>query len=79
MMDATQLQILRTLRDHGRLSGVDIGNALGIWSGTLYAALIRLEFDHGLVESEWKARDGYPRTRLYSINDKGVERLERYG
>src|SRR5215475_4009850 len=61
------------------LYGLEIANAAGLPSGTIYPTLARLE-GAGWVESDWEAADastmGRPRRRYYRLTGEG-ERLAR--
>jgi DNA-binding PadR family transcriptional regulator len=56
------------------LAGSDIWRETGVWSGTLYPMLARLE-GVGWLRSEWEAVDpseiGRPRKRIYKITAVG--------
>ena len=47
------------------MSSAEIGEATGLWSGTLYPALTKLE-RAGKVIGEWEKGD-YPRRRIYRV------------
>ncbi len=56
-------------------SGADIQKATGVFSGTLYPALLRFE-SAGMLKSRWENVDprkvGRPRKRLYEITGHGI-------
>jgi PadR family transcriptional regulator len=53
--------------------GYALSKRLGIGSGTLYPALIRLGED-GLLEHRWEAADGKPPRHLYRLTAAGLAR-----
>jgi DNA-binding PadR family transcriptional regulator len=63
----------------GRRFGLDIMEATGLPSGTIYPALRRLEAME-LVRSDWEAdkrarQEGRPRRRYYELTPAGKRRL----
>lgn len=89
VMSKTELAVLRILRQHGKMYGLDIqdrlkGEGLGWWQrgiGSFYVAIHRLEYA-GYVEGEWGndppevlTMRGGNRRRYYSITDSGNEIL----
>lgn len=85
-LGAATVAILRSVRE-GHRFGLDIMDATGLPSGTVYPTLARME-DRAFVESEWEdagtAKDeGRPRRRYYRLTPEGAralsEALERLG
>lgn len=85
-LGAATVAILRAIRD-GHRFGLDVMDATGLPSGTVYPTLARME-GRTFVESEWEdentARaDGRPRRRYYRLTPEGAralaEALERLG
>jgi PadR family transcriptional regulator len=70
------LKVLRFLLDNPRQcrSGAEIAKATGVFSGTLYPLLIRLE-NAGWLSSEWEqvqpSEVGRPRRRFYTLTPNG--------
>jgi PadR family transcriptional regulator, regulatory protein PadR len=70
------LRILRVFLERPKhvLAGADIGKATGLFSGTVYPVLARLE-QAGWLTSEWETLDpseaGRPRRRLYHLTGVG--------
>lgn len=56
-------RILDVLKHGGEWTGHDIAQSTGLWPGSLYPALCRLE-TAGRIESRWMAGP-QPRARLY--------------
>lgn len=85
-LGAATVAILRAVRE-GHRFGLDVMDATGLPSGTVYPTLARME-GRRFVESEWEdeetARaDGRPRRRYYRLTPEGArglaEALERLG
>jgi DNA-binding PadR family transcriptional regulator len=85
-LGAATVAILRAIRD-GHGFGLDVMDATGLPSGTVYPTLARME-DRSFVDSEWEdeetARaDGRPRRRYYRLTPEGTralaDALERLG
>jgi len=64
-MGINEEKICEYLREHPDATSVQIGNALKMWSGTLYLNLMRLERS-GRITSAW-ANTPVPRLRLYRL------------
>lgn len=70
------LKVLRMFLDNPArgLAGSDLWRETGVWSGTLYPMLARLE-SAGWLTSEWESIDpseaGRPRKRIYKITAVG--------
>jgi DNA-binding PadR family transcriptional regulator len=70
------LKVLRMFMDNPvrGLAGSEIWRGTGVWSGTLYPMLARLE-SAGWLISEWESVDpsevGRPRKRIYRITAVG--------
>ena len=77
-MSAQTLKVLGTLLSSPRdeVSGVEIGRAANLASGTLYPILLRLEQAKWL-ESRWETEDpkalGRPRRRFYRVTGPGAK------
>jgi PadR family transcriptional regulator PadR len=56
--------------------GYELSKQLGIGSGTLYPALIRLG-DDGLLEHRWDDGDGRRPRHLYRLTARGLARARR--
>ncbi len=75
------LKILRALLDSPtvRLSGADLHKRSGVFTGTLYPMLLRLEAA-GWLDSEWENIDpreiGRPRKRFYWLTPTGLARAQ---
>jgi len=78
--------VLNAIRQ-GALFGLDIMDATGLPSGTVYPTLSRLE-NRGLVRGRWESdgvaqREGRPRRRYYRVTPEGrrlhYEALTRMG
>jgi PadR family transcriptional regulator PadR len=85
-LGAATVAILRAVRD-GHRFGLDIMEATGLPSGTVYPTLARME-DRSFVDSEWEDEvtakaDGRPRRRYYRLTPEGAralaDALERLG
>lgn len=85
-LGATTIRILKAVRDDHRF-GLDMMDATGLPSGTVYPTLARMEA-RAYVESEWEDEEaakaaGRPRRRYYRITPDGSralnEALERLG
>jgi DNA-binding PadR family transcriptional regulator len=85
-LGAATVAILKATQD-GHRFGLDMMEATGLPSGTVYPTLARMEA-RAYVESEWEeARDakaaGRPRRRYYRVTAEGAralsEALERLG
>ncbi len=77
-LGAATVAILRAVRD-GHRFGLDIMDATGLPSGTVYPTLARME-DRSYVASEWEdeatARaEGRPRRRYYRLTPEGARAL----
>ena len=76
------LKVLRIFleRPNDALAGSDIWQETGIFSGTLYPILARLE-KTGWLTSSWEAAQpsevGRPRKRLYRLTGVGQQRAQR--
>ncbi|HSR40947.1 MAG TPA: PadR family transcriptional regulator, partial [Longimicrobiales bacterium] len=71
-------RVLASLRD-GPLYGLDVVDATGLPSGTVYPTLGRLE-KRGLVRARWEnpklaEEEGRPRRRYYRLTADGKEAL----
>ena len=85
-LGAATVAILKSTQD-GHRFGLDIMDATGLPSGTVYPTLARMEA-RGYVESEWEDEAkafaaGRPRRRYYRLTPEGAralnEALERLG
>ena len=85
-LGAATVAILKAIQQ-GHRFGLDIMDATGFPSGTVYPTLARMEGRH-YVESEWESAaaakaDGRPRRRYYRVTPEGAralgEALERLG
>jgi DNA-binding PadR family transcriptional regulator len=77
-LGAATVAILKATRD-GHRFGLDVMDATGLPSGTVYPTLARME-ERAYVESEWEdeaaARaDGRPRRRYYRLTAEGSRAL----
>lgn len=77
-LGAATVSILRSVRE-GHCFGLDVMDATGLPSGTVYPTLARME-DRGIVESEWEdeataKQDGRPRRRYYRLTPEGATAL----
>ncbi len=70
------LRVLETIVSAGELSGADIMRATGLFSGTLYPMLLRLE-RAGWLTSRWEEEIpqtlGRPRRRFYEVTGEGAK------
>jgi PadR family transcriptional regulator, regulatory protein PadR len=74
-------KVLRFLLDQRQpCSGAEIGKATGVFSGTLYPMLMRME-KSGWLESRWEEVDpsnvGRPRRRFYELTATGQNEAVR--
>ena len=85
-LGAATVAILKSTQD-GHRFGLDIMDATGLPSGTVYPTLARMEA-RGYAESEWEdeteaSAAGRPRRRYYRLTPEGTralsEALERLG
>ena len=85
-LGAATVAILKALQE-GHRFGLDMMDATGLPSGTVYPTLARME-DRGYVRSQWEAEDearraGRPRRRYYEVTQDGAaalaKALERLG
>ncbi len=85
-LGAATVAILAAVRD-GHRFGLDMMDATGLPSGTVYPTLARME-DRAFLESEWEAEEtaraeGRPRRRYYRLTPDGsralAEAVERLG
>ncbi len=85
-LGAATVSILKAIQE-GRRFGLDLMEATGLPSGTVYPTLARMEA-RAYVESEWEGEEearaaGRPRRRYYRITAEGAralrEALERLG
>lgn len=73
------LRVMKVFLEHPKndLAGSDIWKQTGVFTGTLYPMLMRLERT-GLLESKWEELDpreaGRPRKRLYRLTAIGYNR-----
>lgn len=58
-------RIIEYLEEHPGLTAIEIGNGTGLWVGTVYFTLWRLE-NEGQIASYF-APGPYPRRRFYSL------------
>jgi PadR family transcriptional regulator, regulatory protein PadR len=74
-MTDRSLDVLRFFYEHRgqEFAGVEIMNGTGLWSGTMYVEVYRLE-DQGLLSARWETLpEGVtrPRRRYYTLTPKG--------
>ena len=74
------LAVLNAVIAKPMISGYEIKRRTGLFTGTLYPILVRLE-EAGWLESEWEDGDprdlGRPRRRFYRVTDPGRRMVEQ--
>ena len=75
-LGAATVAILKSVME-GRRFGLDVMDATGLPSGTVYPTLARMEA-RSFVESEWEdpeaaKADGRPRRRYYRVTPEGAQ------
>ena len=71
----TQALVVRQLRDNGELYGLQIIEATGVSSGTLYPMLLRWQ-QQGLVRVRTERQTDAPSRRWYRLTKRGEKEAD---